>query len=136
MGLLPKFVTTDDVRAQKTRLDAVVRSIDATAKTCATMPPDVRLAWEGFSKAWRGYCDAEDSWLSAAAEYDEGVAYEKQIADWQVRIGEVCKLAAPPIKPASPGLPEVPEKWHGTVRIVAAAGIALAAVVALRTVAR
>lgn len=41
-----------------------------------------------------------------------------------------------PVNPASPGLPEVPERWHGTVRIVAAAGIALAAVVALRTVAR
>jgi len=136
MGLLPKFVTPDDVRAQKARLDASVRALDATAKTCATLPPDLRQAWEGFSQAWRGYCDAKDSWLSTAAEFDEGTAYEQQLADWQVRIGQVCKLTAPPIKPAAPGLPEVPEKWHGTVRLVAAAGIALAAVVALRTVAR
>ncbi len=36
------------------------------------------------------------------------------------------------LKPAD----EREEKWHGTVRIVAAAAVALAAVVALRTVAR
>lgn len=135
-GVLPKFVTPADVRDLKNRLDPSVRALDATVARCAGLDAPTRQAWQDFSKAWRSYFDEEDSWLHTAAQYDAGEAYERQIADWQrVISGASCAVPGPKLQPP-PAPAVVSSEFQDTIKTVAIAGAVIAAVIAIRSVAR
>jgi hypothetical protein len=70
--ILPKFVTPDDVRDLKVRVDAYVRATDTAVEACPKLPDGVRDGWKQFSKAWRTFFDEEDSWWHTAAQMDQG----------------------------------------------------------------
>jgi hypothetical protein len=137
--ILPKFVTPDDVRDLKNRVDPFVRAMDAAVKSCAGAPDDVRTSWQGFSTAWRSYFDEEDSWWHTAAQMDQGEAYEKDLAHWQEFLGKFkCAEDTPRIDPSTDndGGGESTGKVADAIKAVAIAGGILAVVLGLRTVIR
>jgi hypothetical protein len=132
-GILPKFVTPDDVRDIKNRLDPFVRALDATVSSCKSITDGTRNAWQNFSKAWRGFYDEEDSWMHAAAQYDNAESYERSIAEWQRIIGAACPVPGPKVDP--PTAPSVVTKdLQETIRTVAIAGGIIVALITLRSV--
>lgn len=139
--ILPRFVTPTDVRDLKTRLDAFVRAEDAAVDACATIPSGPRMGWKAFAASWQSYFAEDDSWLRAGAQMDEGEAYEADLAKWQSMIATYkCAQAAPPVTPLDPpigdGSDAPPSPWQGTIKMVAAAGIAIAIALGVRAVAR
>ena len=134
-GILPKFVTPDDVRDIKNRLDPFVRALDATVSTCKSINPGTKDAWQNFSKAWRGFYDEEDSWMHAAAQYDNAESYERSIAEWQRIIGAACPVPGPKVDPpTSPSV--VTSELQETIRTVAIAGGIIVALITVRSLAR
>ncbi len=132
-GILPRFVLPADVRSLKVRLNPVVRSLAATAASCAGLPGPTRSTWNDFATSWHAYFDEEESWLHTAAQMDAGEAYERQIADWQRFLSAAsCALSGPQITPRS----STPDEHQDTIRTVAIAGAVIAVVVGIRSVMR
>ena len=136
--ILPKFVTPEDVRDLKVRVDPFVRAMDSAIASCATLPDDMRAGWATFSKAWRTYFDEEDSWWHTAAQMDQGEAYERDLARWQDLLAKWnCAQNAPRITPSTEGGGGADGKeWASALKVVGIAGIGLAVVLGLRTVLR
>lgn len=139
--ILPRFVTPTDVHDLKTRLDAFVRAEDASVDACPAIPNGPRMGWKAFAASWQSYFAEDDSWLRAGAQMDEGEAYEEDLARWQSLIATYkCVQAAPPVTPLDPplggGPDSPPSQWQGTIKMVAAAGIAIAVALGVRAVAR
>ncbi len=132
--ILPRFVTPSDVADLKTRLDPSVRALDDAVERCKeAIGEPTRKAWRDFSAAWRNYFETENSWLHCAAQYDNGEAYEKQIADWQRLIATTsCRVAGPVL----PSPTAAVDSFQDTVRTVAIAGAVIVAVIGLRSVVR
>jgi len=78
---LIKFITPDDVRDYRTRLDATISAMDAKVGTCAGLDAGIREGWAKFAAAWR--VREEPSWLHALAQYETTEAYEHDVAHWQ-----------------------------------------------------
>ncbi len=133
--ILPRFVTPDDVRDLKNRVDPFVRSLDQAIASCKAVPDGVRGGWQAFSKAWRSYFDEEDSWWHTAAQMDQGEAYERDVAKWQDMLAQYqCAPDAPRITPEDGGGDQDSSHWQGTIKTVAVAGAVIAVVLGLRTV--
>jgi hypothetical protein len=129
-----RFVTPGDVRDLKNRLDPYVRALDASVSACKALPAGVADGWAGFSKAWRSYFDEEDSWWHAAAQMDQGEAYEADVEHWQQMIaGFKCAPDAPPITPTGDD-GGGSDRWAGTIKTVAIAGAVVAVALGLRAV--
>ncbi|MEO8875138.1 MAG: hypothetical protein ABI461_06080 [Polyangiaceae bacterium] len=139
--ILPRFVTPTDVRDLKTRVDAFVHAEDASVDACPSIPAGPRMGWKAFAASWQSYFAEDDSWLRAGAQMDEGEAYEEDFARWQALVGTYkCVPATPRITPLDPplggGPNTAPGEWQGTIKMVAAAGIAIAIALGVRAVAR
>ena len=140
--VLPRFVVPSDVRDLKNRVDAFVREEDAAVDACASIPAGPRSGWKTFVASWQSYFTEDDSWLNAAAQMDEGEAYEADIEKWQALIAKYrCTPNAPPSSPIDPPLfggDTTPNGsgWQSTARTVAIAGAAIAVAVGMRAVLR
>jgi hypothetical protein len=134
---LLRFVTPADVRDLKNRLDPYVRALDSSVATCKGMPQGVADGWTAFSKAWRSFFEEDESWWHAAAQMDQGEAYESDIQRWQQMIaGYKCTPDAPPPTTTADGSTGGAERWAGTIKTVAIAGAVVAVALGLRAVMR
>ena len=68
-----QFVTPSDVRALKTRLDPFVTALDGAVAQCPKADPGTREAWAAFARSWRAYVASEDHFLTAGAEFSNGL---------------------------------------------------------------
>jgi hypothetical protein len=140
--VLPRFVTPSDVRDLKNRVNAFVLAEDAAVDACASIPAGPRAGWKTFVASWQSYFTEDDSWLNAAAQMDEGEAYESDIEKWQAMIaGYKCTPNAPPSTPIDPpvfGGDNSPNAngWQSTARTVAIAGAVIAVAIGMRAVLR
>jgi|GEM_PF-1653920 hypothetical protein len=135
-GVLPRFVTPQDVRDLKNRTDPFVRALDAAVAACGqALPGDVRIGWTAFSKAWRSYYDEADSWWHTAAQMDQGEKYEEDLAHWQERLASLQCGHVPGVTPLDVGGDDKsPSKWQGTIKVAAVAGAVIAAAIAIHSV--
>ncbi len=99
-GVLPTFRTPSDVREQKTKIDALMKSVDAAVQQCAALPPVRKQAWLNLWNSWVMYRDGEDSWWHAAAQYDRGTEYEREARAWHDElVRAACESGGPIVKP-------------------------------------
>lgn len=133
-GILPKFVTPDDVRAYRGRLDPFARAFDRSVAWCQAIDPATRRNWADFYAGWRRFCDTDASWTHASAQYDEAEKYEENLIRWQGWLGRFCQLGVPPLT-RPPVSPET-SSLEATVKTVAIAGAVIAVAVSLRSVVR
>ena len=136
MSLLPDITTPDDIRALKIRLDAAIRSIDASVGRCASLDPTVRESWRSFAEAWAVYLAQDESWLHAPSQMEAGRSFERQVIDWQRLLTPLCTLHAPQNRPPAAAAPLVSDATQSTIRMVAVAGALIAVVAGVRTVLR
>ena len=130
-----QFVTPTDVRALKQRLDPYVTALNAAVGQCAKIDPATRDAWGSFAKSWRTYFDAEDHFLSAGAEFNNGCEFQSAIAGWQRTIGTfACGLPGPSLPEPRPSGGDT--ATTSTVRTVAIAAGVVAVAFAIRSVTR
>ena len=136
---LIKFITPDDVRDYRTRLDATISAMDAKVGTCAGLDAGIRDGWAKFAAAWREFLKEEPSWLHTLAQYETTEAYEHDVAHWQDMIAKTdCALPTPRVVPGSNDGPSPPssDAWQGTVRTVAIAGAVIAVALGIKAVLR
>ena len=139
--ILPRFVTPSDVRDLKVRVDAFIRAEDSTVDACASIPAGPRMGWKAFFASWQSYFAEDDAWLHAAAQMDEGEAYEQDLGKWQAMLATYkCTPNAPPSTPLDPPLfdghgPDT-SGWQGTAKTVAIAGAVIAVAIGMRAVLR
>ncbi len=140
--ILPRFVTPSDVHDLKVRVDAFVHAEDASVDACAAIPAGPRAGWKAFVASWQSFFAEDDSWLRAAAQMDEGEAYEEDFGKWQAMIaGYKCVPNVPPSAPLDPplfngGHDSDPSGWQGTAKTVAIAGAVIAVAIGMRAVLR
>jgi hypothetical protein len=130
-----QFVTPSDVRALKQRLDPYVKALDGAVSQCAKVDPATRDAWGSFAQSWRAYFDAEDHFLSAGAEFNNGCEFQSAIAGWQRTIGALaCGVAGPSLPEPKPSGGD--SATTSTVRTVAIAAGVIAVALTIRSVTR
>jgi hypothetical protein len=134
-SFLPTVITPDDVRAYKDRLDPFARAIDRGVSV-SRLDAYTRRAWSDFFRSWRSFCDAEPSWLHAAAEFNAAEHYEEHIIHWQARLAPYCPIPGPLLTRPVPKAPAPASSVENTVKTVAVAGAVIALALSLRSVVR
>lgn len=139
--ILPRFVTSSDVRDLKMRLNPYVIALDGVVAGCPDMPASVRDGWEAFSRSWKEFLQHGEGFWTAGAEMDEAEAYQADLQTWQQKIASTtCKIDPVTKKPAPPdtkALPPAPStggetdkavgEWFGTVKTIAVVAAIIAA---------
>jgi len=130
-----QFVTPNDVRALKTRLDPFVTALDGAITQCPKADPGTREAWAAFARSWRAYVASEDHFLTAGAEFNTGCSYEQSIAGWQRTVGALaCGVPGPSLPEPRPAGGDT--ATTSTVRTVAIAAGVVAVALTLRSLTR
>jgi hypothetical protein len=138
-GHLIKFITPDDVRDYRGRLDAVISATDTKVTTsCPGLDQGTREGWSKFVAAWREFLKEEPSWLHALAQYETTEAYEQDMSRWQDMISKAsCLLPTPRVVPGSnEGPSSPPSSLESTLRTVAIAGAVVAVALGVKAVLR
>jgi uncharacterized protein with NAD-binding domain and iron-sulfur cluster len=135
---LPYFVTPDDVRDKKARIDALLRGLDVAIVACPTIPDVDRQRWALFLAGWATFRDEPGSWFHTATQDEQASAYEldaKGWAEWFARQACAGTSTAPSISTwgerpddTSPGMRET----KSTIKTVAIAGAVIAVALGLR----
>jgi len=86
-GLLPTFVTPDDVRAKQVDVSADLTNLMAAAGRGAaankfndTMPE--WGAWQGVKTRAQSFVDETPSWFHTKAQMDRGESLQRELATW------------------------------------------------------
>jgi hypothetical protein len=132
-----KFVTPGDVDDFRNRLDPMITALDGTVQTCAALPQAVRDGWAKWLAGWKTFLAEESSWLHTLAQYETTEAYEQDLAHWQDMIAKAtCGLPTPRVKPGDNEGALPSDDTTSTIKWVAIAGVAIAAVVGIKAVMR
>lgn len=97
--LLPKIVGPSDVAKLKRDLDPAMTTTNEAVKKCTTLDEPTRTAWGLFFAAWGAYREDWDSVLGfgSANRYDEGIAFQAQLAQWQELLRAKCSIPGPAV---------------------------------------
>jgi len=127
IGLL--FSWPSDVRDLKLRIDPSMAATDAAVSSCSTLEPGARKAWKDFHASWLVFRNQGEGWFGSAAQYDEGLIWQKQLGEWQTEVRKLCAIPGPQVSTEDPGA-----GLQSAVKWAAAALIAVALVYGVRTV--
>jgi hypothetical protein len=135
---LPYFVSPDDVRDKKRRIEAMLAGLDAAIAACVAIGAIDRQRWALFLAGWAAFRDGEDSWLHTASQNEQADAYEtdgRAWAEWFGRQACAATSSAPSIstwgeRPDADG--ESAHETKSTVKTVAIAGAVIAIALGLR----
>lgn len=133
--LLPKVVSGDDVAKLKRDLDPAMVATDAAVRDCASLDAGNRIAWAAFFGTWLAYRAEPNAGVlgfGAANRFDQGIAFQSALAQWQVLLRGRCDVPGPPVEDPH----KTDENNASVVKWAAAAVIAVAVVWGIRSVVR
>jgi hypothetical protein len=135
---LPYFVSPDDVRDKKRRIDAMVQGLDAAIAACVAIGAIDRQRWALFLAGWAAFRDGEDSWLHTATQNEQADAYETDSrgwAEWFARQACAATSSAPSISSWGERPDADAQGTHetkSTLKTMAIAGAVIAVALGLR----
>jgi len=102
------WASPSDIRAQKVRVDPLLRDINERVVACPTVDPALQKAWGAFFRAWTLFFNQEDEWIHGATQLECAQAYEDSISEWREAVERGCRNPATPNASdlsSSPGQP-------------------------------
>ena len=107
-GLLPTFVTPDDVKAVQLAVSTdmgTVRDALARCATAGTFTPDKNAAdwgaWQALKTRAQAFIDETPSWFHTKAQMERGEGLQRELASWHDKAkGLGCDAGPAPTVPA------------------------------------
>ncbi len=140
-------VWPSEVDAEIQRVDGIANSVDATIKKCYPDGHPKRVAWDATLSAWRNALEEMkrssgwSPWFGPFAGYFGRGGMFDLAQDFERRFGDFANQAAadgcqgsPPVKPRADRDAESTDRIASAVKYAAVGAVAIAAVVALKTV--
>jgi hypothetical protein len=133
-GILPDVPWPSDVEAYAARVDVMMRATDAAVLVCAGVTDEERKTWRDFYATWQKFFgEVMAPWILGGGSKNEEIKrYETQLADWQTTLRASCTVPGPAPRPRDAD----DQASLGAVKWVAAAAIAVALVVGVKSALR
>jgi hypothetical protein len=102
------WASPSDVRAEKVRVDSLMRDLNERLAAFPTADPALRKAWSEFFRGWTLFFNQEDEWIHGATQLECAQAYGDSVLEWREAIETGCQQPAPSPPATVPGTASPP----------------------------
>jgi hypothetical protein len=90
-----KFPYPHEVDVFKSRINAIVQSMDAGVKSCKGLPESELQAWNSFLIEWTTFANKPTPTFGAYGDWVQTCTYSATIDAWRDKLNQYCKLPGP-----------------------------------------